>query len=108
MERLVKSDVLQKPNKIIENCEVYIDSLNEKICQSFKNVLTVNSSSFAILCSKLDSLSPLKVLSRGYSIIKKDDIVVLDADNLNTGDIVSFQLKNGTAKAEIIEVQKWI
>ncbi len=104
LNKLVNSQVLQKPEKIIENCELYLDSLNEHLNNNFKNILTDYSSSFAILCSKLDSLSPLKVLSRGYSIVKQNNEVLTDVHQLKNGDVVSIQFENGTAKAEIIEV----
>lgn len=104
LNKLTSSQVLQKPEKIVENCELYLDSLNEQINNNFKNVLTEYSSSFAILCSKLDSLSPLKVLARGYSIVKKDKDIVNDVHQLNETDVITIQFENGTAKAEIIEV----
>lgn len=104
LNKLTDSQVLRKPEKIVENCELYLDSLNEKINNNFKNVLTEYSSSFAILCSKLNSLSPLKVLSRGYSIVKKNNDIVTDAHKLNNNDVVTIQFENGAVKAEIIEV----
>ncbi len=104
LDKLVNSQVLKKPEKIIENCEMYLDSINKNIDSSFKEIIAKHSSTFTVLCSKLDSLSPLKVLSRGYSIIKKDDEVINKLHQLNNGDVVSIQFENGTAKAEIIEV----
>ncbi len=104
LNKLTNSQVLQKPEKIVENCELYLDTLNEQINNNFKNVLTEYSSSFAILCSKLDSLSPLKVLARGYSIVKKDMDIVNDVHQLNETDVITIQFENGTVKAEIIEV----
>ena len=104
LNKLTSSQVLLNPEKIIENCELYLDSLNEQINNNYKNILLNYSSSFAILCSKLDSLSPLKVLSRGYSIVKKDDEIVKDINQIKTEDVVSIHFENGTAKAEIIEV----
>lgn len=104
LDKLIKSNVLQNPDKIIENCELYLDSLNDRISNSFKETLTEYSSAFAILCSKLDSLSPLKVLARGYSIVKNNDGIITDSDLLNVGDEISLQFANGSAKAEIIEV----
>lgn len=104
LNKLSNAPVLQKPEKIIENCEIYLDSLNERININFKEKLTNYSSSFAILCSKLDSLSPLKVLSRGYSIVKKDNDVLTDINQLKVDDVVTIQFENGTVKAEIIEV----
>lgn len=55
-----------------------------------------------MICSKLDALSPLKVLSRGYSITKKDGIVVNHCETLKIGDRVSIQFTDGTVDAEII------
>ena len=101
---MTESQVLKNPEKIIENCEMYLDSLNERINQNFTDFLTDYSNSFAILCSKLNTLSPLNILSRGYSIIKKENEILTDVKQIDTGDIVSIQLKNGMAKAEIIEV----
>ncbi len=104
LNKLTNSQVLHNPEKIVENCELYLDSINEKINQNFTNVLTDYGNSFAILCSKLNTLSPLNVLSRGYSIVKKNNDVLTDVNQINTGDIVSIHLKNGTANAQIIEV----
>ena len=105
LNKLTKAQVLLYPEKIIENCELYLDSLNEQIKSNYIKIISDYSSSFAVLCSKLDSLSPLKVLSRGYSIVKKDDVIIKDINQININDIISVNLEIGSAKAEIIEVQ---
>ncbi len=104
LDRYINYTVLHNPEKLLENTTKYLYNLNERINISFKEILTKNSSSFAILCSKLDALSPLRVLSRGYSITKKDNLVVKDIDELTCGDKVTIQLSNGCVNAEIIEV----
>ena len=57
-----------------------------------------------MLCSKLDSLSPLKVLARGYSIAKKDENIIVNSKDLSVGDSISIQFADGNVKAEITEV----
>ena len=104
LEKLIKSPVLQNPEKIIENSKMYLDTLNTRINNSFKNTVTECSSNLAMLCSQLEALSPLKVLARGYSIVKKDENIIKDSNNVSSGDIISLQFANGSAKAEIIEV----
>lgn len=104
LEKLTKYPLLQNPEKIIENCELYLDTLNSRINESFKDIVTDCSSSFAMMCSKLESLSPLKVLARGYSIVKNNDKIITDNIDLSVGDKISLQFANGDAKAEIIEV----
>lgn len=104
LEQLTKTPVLKNPEKIIENCELYLDSLVSKINNSFKDIYTKHSSDFAMICSKLESLSPLKVLARGYSITKINDKIITDVKDLSIGDSVSLQFANGSVNAEITEV----
>lgn len=104
LEQLIKSSVLKNPEKIIENCELYLDTLTSKINNNFKDIFAKYSSDFTILCSKLDSLSPLKVLARGFSIAKKDENIIVNSKNLSVGDSISIQFADGSAKAEITEV----
>lgn len=104
LEQLTNSSVLKNPEKIIENCELYLDTLITKININFKDIFTKCSSDFAMLCSKLDSLSPLKVLARGYSIAKKDENIIVNSKDLSVGDSISIQFADGNAKAEITEV----
>ena len=104
LEQLIKSSVLKNPEKIIENCELYLDTLTSKINNNFKDIFTKYSSDFTILCSKLDSLSPLKVLARGFSIAKKDENIIVNSKDLSVGDSISIQFADGNAKAKITEV----
>lgn len=104
LERIIKSPVLQNPEKIIENSEMYLDALNSRINESFKIIVTECSSNFVMLCSRLEALSPLKVLSRGYSIVKNGENIITDISNLNIGDKISLQFANGKAMAEVFEV----
>ncbi len=104
IELYKNSPVLKNPEKIIENCELYLDILNSRINESYKDMLASYTSSFYSLYSKLDSLSPLKVLSRGYSIVKKEDSLINNSKSLSIDDVVSIRLADGEVKAKIIEV----
>lgn len=51
--------------------------------------------------SVLDSLSPLKVIERGYSIVKKDQKIVKDASQVKTGDLLEITLAHGQLEARV-------
>lgn len=104
LEQLTKTTVLKNPEKIIENSELYLDTLTSRINNNFKDIFTKFSTDFAMFCSKLESLSPLKVLARGYSIAKKDENIIINSKDLSVGDSISIQFADGNAKAEITEV----
>lgn len=104
LEKLSNSTVLKNPEKIIENCELYMDTLFNKMTVAYKDIVVEKNTQFTDFCSKLDSLSPLKVLSRGYSIVKNDDLIVKNSKDLVIDNVVSIQFADGTAKATITEV----
>ena len=53
--------------------------------------------------AKLDALSPLAVLTRGYSITQTEDGSVLrDASNVTPGDRLKIRLENGKLEAEVL------
>ena len=55
--------------------------------------------------ARLDSLSPLKVLSRGYSLVYKEDSLLSSSESLSKGDKVKITFGSGGAEAEITD--KW-
>ena len=58
-----------------------------------------------MLVQKLDSLSPLKILSRGYAIVQNEQgIAVTDAKQVAAGDKVEILLHKGRVKAEVIHI----
>ena len=60
---------------------------------------------FERLEHQLDSLSPLKVLSRGYSLVYKEGKLLSSSETLEKGDKVKLTFGSGGAEAEITD--KW-
>ena len=56
---------------------------------------------------KLDALSPLKTLSRGYSVTEHEGKVLSSINNINQNDIVQIRLQDGKFKAEVIEKEEY-
>ena len=54
------------------------------------------------LVSKLDAISPLKTLTRGYSIIEQNSKIVKSVKQLNSGEEIKIKLVDGTKEAKII------
>ena len=52
--------------------------------------------------AKLDALSPLKTLMRGYSIVSLNGKSIKSAKDLNKDDVIELRLSEGSAKAKIL------
>ena len=100
-----KSPILSKPGSIIDNCEMYVDGLFARLNININETLNSFENEFAILCATLDSLSPTKVLTRGYSITKKNEKIVVSVNDLFLGDNVEIEYVDGKVVAKILEVK---
>lgn len=89
------------PKQKIITTRRLIDEKKHLLDNVFKNSLSVGYSRLAERAAALEQLSPLKIMSRGYSIIYKDDKIVSSSAQLNEGDKITIRLADGEAAAEI-------
>ena len=88
--------------------KLFVNHYNQRI-QTYQNLLKINfnnklkenQSHLSILISKLNALSPLQTLERGYALVKKDEQYISSIKDLNDADTVSIYLKDGNVKATI-------
>lgn len=73
------------------------DSLN----QIYKSYLDKQNNQFHLSLTRLDDLSPLKIMNRGYSLVKKDDKIVKSIHQVQTGDVVELMFEDGKKNAQI-------
>ncbi len=105
--RLKNAYVLKYPLNFIQVYLQKIDELNHRLVQRSGHILEVAGHRFAHLTEKLEVLSPLKVLSRGYSITFKlpDQEVLTDISGIKTGDLIHTRLKDGSLVSEVTDVR---
>ena len=75
--------------------------LTEKLTTLTNSVLDNNKSKISALAGKLDALSPLRVISRGYALVEKDDKPVTKVKDLQKDDIISIKLSDGKVEAMV-------
>lgn len=95
----------QSPEKKLQLSGERIISLNKRHETAYLRYMDKLERSLAENAAKLDSLSPLKVLSRGYSLVYKGDKLLSSSDSLEKGEKVSIRFGSGGASAEITD--KW-
>ena len=102
-EKLMNSAVFTDPLQKINEDYIIIDNYIKSIENSTKIKINEVKTDTTALISKLDALSPLKTLIRGYSIVEKDDnIIVKSANLLKSGDIVKMRFADGEKNAKVI------
>ena len=96
--------VLKYPLNFIQLSLQRIDELNHRLNQRAGYILETAQHRWTHLAGKLEALSPLNVLSRGYSISFKlpEMKVVTDTSQINTGDRIQTRLKDGSFTSQVI------
>ena len=101
-EKCMKSKAYTSPLQKINEYYMLIDK-NEKALENKIQVILKEKKAYMIeWISKLDALSPLKTLSRGYSIVQKDNKMVKTVKELKQGDNIKLRLTDGEKEAKIL------
>ena len=100
-EKCMKSRVFTDPMRKIRDMDVTLDSYVQRLEIRIKNIQKDNHTSYVELVTKLDALSPLKTLTRGYTLTEKDGKIVKSATELKNNDVVKLRFVDGEKSAVI-------
>ena len=125
LEEINKHYIFKNPITIYQTKEMIFDALLDRLKYSLTNLLRVKEKEFSVIInnpvlrkpldliknkqnnylqiiSKLDALSPLKTLKRGYTITKKEDKVITSIKNIKKGDNINIEFNDGDILAKVL------
>ena len=101
-QKCMSSKVFTEPTAKIKeqyiNLDIIIKNLENLITNKVKDAKTKSIE----LISKLDALSPLKTLTRGYSIAQKDGKTIKSVKELKTNDELDIRFTDGKIKTKVL------
>jgi exodeoxyribonuclease VII large subunit len=101
-EKCMASKVYTDPLQKINEKYMLLDMDIKKMENSIKNILKDKKTYLVENISKLDALSPLKTLSRGYSIVESDNGKIINSSkSLKKGDSIKLKFSDGENNAII-------
>lgn len=103
LDNLLVRARLQEPSRLMEARRQGLDTLEKRLCKAASELLLRQKSRIAPLAGKLDALSPLKVLSRGYAIVYEKDHPVRSVAEIAAGDQLRVRWSDGGALCAVLE-----
>lgn len=108
----IRSEIKNQQAQLVVNMHRQLDH-NQHILsmqeESLKTSMQVNSTRYhndlERMIKLLDAYSPLKVLSRGYSVTYKNDKVITDVDDLNINDELTIRLSKGMVLTKVEDIK---
>ena len=102
-EKIMKSSVLTDPLQKVNENYIVLDKYIKSMENNIQNKAVEKRSEVINLISKLDALSPLKTLTRGYCIAEQDvGNIIKSANILKSGDIVNLRFADGKVNTKVI------
>lgn len=97
---LMNSKVLKNPYDILQQKTLTVEKYESELISNITIKIKDDRLKLTKIASGLDALSPLKTLTRGYSIIEdKNRNVITSVKKIKTNDIVSIILTDGSKEA---------
>jgi exodeoxyribonuclease VII large subunit len=90
--------------RILQANRIRLAPLASQLRSNLRNLLTRKRERLELKMAVMDSLSPLKVLERGYSMVIMNGQIVVDANKLEVGDEVRVRMGKGSVEARVTKV----
>ena len=101
---LQNSPALQSPDSYLMQKEKALELLKNKLIAAENQIISRNNQRYIALTAKLDAMSPLKVLTRGYSMAQTaDGTVVSSVHQVEAGERITVSLSDGTLSATVMD-----
>ena len=100
------SSALKDFDRYFSGVEQTINANKERLKSSFESTVLKKENALKGNVSALNALSPLAVLSRGYSIVSSNAGVIKSVNDLSKDDEIKIRLSDGNARAVITEVEE--
>ena len=107
LERLVQNRHFQNPMAYLNDKELLLDRSAAALETGMKKTLDKGTMQMSSLAALLDSLSPLKVLGRGYALVRdEDDQPVTSVTAVKKGDRLTMTMQDGQIQTTVEGTRK--
>ena len=106
LRRLAERPVLRSPEGSLQQKELLLELLRQRLERAAAAAVEKRQRQFAALSGRLDALSPLKVLARGYAVATRQEQVLHSVAQLSPGEEIRLRLSDGTALCAVERIEK--
>ena len=101
-EKCMSSRVFKEPLRNINDNYLKIDTYIKRLESCIQAKQKEKKTKYVELVSKLDALSPLKTLTRGYSLVEKDGEIIKSVNDVKPEDKIDIRFVDGVKEAKIL------
>ena len=93
-------------DNLIKQESLKLDSLTLRLSDSFTKLLQNKKSNLDIISEQLNTLNPLSVLMRGYSLVLKENKIIKSVNDIENKDTIEINLSDGHLKCTVNDIKR--
>ncbi|WP_219704120.1 exodeoxyribonuclease VII large subunit [Marinomonas lutimaris] len=93
------------PTRRVDQDRQKLKDTDARLARALSNTLTNKQTAFARIVDKLNLVSPLNTLARGYAIASKDKQVIRSVKDVKKGDAISVRVQDGVISCDVTSSQ---
>lgn len=99
LKTVLISSVFSRPEEnIVAKRSIMVDSVSERMSNNMEKKLMTLEKMFSEIATKIDSLSPIKTMLRGYASAQKQGRMVKSVIDVENGDKITLHFYDGKAE----------
>lgn len=107
LDVLSKSPALQSPMGYLEQRRKSLQLLQNRLVAAENQCISRNNQRYIALTAKLDAMSPLKVLTRGYAMAQTEaGTVIRSVTQVHAGEHINISFSDGKLSATVVDVKE--
>jgi exodeoxyribonuclease VII large subunit len=106
LDSLAKRRCLLQPLYYVEERAMRLDQLTRAFVATASANVSYCGRRLASLAGKLDAMSPLRVIARGYAVVTKEDVAVTSVNEVKKGDELSLLVGDGQIHCRVETTKK--
>lgn len=103
LENIKSNSIFANPRQLLADKGTYITELLKRASDCIKTRLKDKRAGFSLAVAKLEGLSPLSALARGYIIAESEGKTLTSSASIKTGDEVTLRFSDGNRLAKIVD-----
>lgn len=107
LESLASRRVMREPSIMLDDKNMRLSHISEMLENAYERRISEKKAEFVEKISRLDALSPLSVLSRGYSVaLDEKGNTVKKVTDVKSGDKIKLRVSDGVIDAEVRDARR--
>ena len=101
LERVAQSRIFERPDLLLDGIRMRLSESERALERAINEPMMRARHALSQAAGRLEALSPLSVLSRGYTVVYKEDKAVTRAEQVGSGDALRIRFADGAVSVRV-------